>query len=54
MTDVILAIHTKPQTLGTKLKAGYKFGGWTLIFNELEESFEQSHNRAYNACAAFS
>jgi len=53
MTDLILAVQTKPASLGTKLGAGFKFGGWTLVFNELEESYAQSQGRAFNACAVF-
>jgi hypothetical protein len=53
MTDLILAIHTKPASLGTRLVSGFKFGGWTLVFNELEEAYNQERGLAYNACEAF-
>jgi hypothetical protein len=56
MTDLILAIQTKPETLAGKkmtVKAGYAFGGWKLVYNELEETMEKANNNAYNACNAF-
>lgn len=43
MTDLILAIHTDPERLETKritVKEKFAFGGWKLVFNELEEEYE--------------
>ena len=55
MVDLILAIHTKPQFLPKQLtvKSGFSFGGWKLVFNELEESIEILKGNGYNSCKAF-
>jgi hypothetical protein len=55
MTDLILAIQTKPQLLSKKLtvKDGFSFGGWKLVYNELEELMEQARGHPYNSCKAF-
>jgi len=55
MTDLILAIHTKPQTLPKQMtvKDGYAFGGWKLVFNELEELMDKAKGHPYSSCEAF-
>lgn len=55
MMDLILKIHTKPNEISPKItvKNKYKFGGWHLVFNELEEMMEIRKNRAYNSCSEF-
>jgi hypothetical protein len=55
MMDLILAIQTRPVTLPKKMTVqdGYSFGGWKLVFNELEELMEQAKGNPYNSCNAF-
>ena len=55
MVDLILAIHTKPQVLPKQLtvKSKFSFGGWKLVFNELEESIEILKGNGYNSCKSF-
>lgn len=55
MTDLILAIQTKPNTLTKKMtvKDGFSFGGWKLVFNELEEMMEKAKGHPYSSCEAF-
>lgn len=37
MASLVIKIHMDPATLGGPLKKGFTFGGWELVFSEIEE-----------------
>jgi len=55
MTDLILDIHTNPESLDKKMTVqdDFKYGGWTLVFNELEHHFKKQKGDEYNPCNVF-
>ena len=55
MVDLLLKVHADPASLGTKVtvRDRFRFGQWTLVFNELEEMWGAAHGSAYDACLEF-
>jgi hypothetical protein len=56
LVALVLKVHAAPIELGPRLtvKDGFTFGKWSLIYNELEERFNQRAGRgAFNPCTEF-
>lgn len=55
MMDLILKIHTHPETLPPEMTVAnkYSFGGWHLVYNELEDIMNSYNGKRYSSCEEF-
>ena len=51
MASLLTTVHLEPDKIVGELsvRSGFTFGGWELVFSELEE---KAHGAAYNPCSA--
>jgi len=58
MMELVLNIHMEPEKLPADLtvKAGFRHGGWSLVYNELEDEWARAAGKDldFDACKQFS
>jgi len=53
--DLVITIHSNPKVLPHRftVRDGYSFKRWKIIYNELEERYDQGIGIVQNPCSVF-